>query len=288
MKKSTLSVAAVVTNRVIAALQSGAKLPWIKPWKSSGVGVPFNPCSKTEYRGINFLMLSMFHGCNSQFLTFNQAKAMGGHVKKGSTGNPVFFFGYGEEKSTELKDSKTQDAKTSKYSFTRTYPVFNVNDIEGIDLVKSEPRDIIINDFADEIISRSGVKLNVGTEAFYRPSTHEVTMPKRESFISDDYYYSVYFHELVHSTATHLGRTLDRTEEPKAFEELVAELGASMLCAVAGIDTFETDHTASYVQGWIKALGNDEKFIVKASQQAQKAVDFLLGKTFEKSEEVSA
>ena len=98
-------------------------------------------------------------------------------------------------------------------------------------------------------------------------------------------YYSTFFHELVHSTGhkRRLGRS--GVEEVAAFgsheyskEELVAEIGSAMLCGVAGIEQVTLDNSAAYIQSWLKALKNDERMIVSAAGQAQKAADYILGR----------
>jgi antirestriction protein ArdC len=61
--------------------------------------------------------------------------------------------------------------------------------------------------------------------------------------------------------------------EEYAYEELVAELGAAMLCAYTGIDG-DLRHSG-YIESWLKALRNDKKFILSASGKAQSAMDYL-------------
>ena len=276
----------IVTNRVLSAIEesiaSGTSLPWVKSWRNSGVGTPFNPSTKTEYRGINFLILSLLNGVDSQFLTFNQVKKLGGSIKKGAQSNPVVFFNMIDKKADKTEESTDTPEKLTKIPMMRYYSVFNVVDVEGIEFGKPEPREIFINDFAEAIIRNSEIPvLHQGSQPCYKPSKHEINVPGRGFFVTDDAYYSTLFHELVHGTKPALNRKVGEGKEGYAFEELVAELGASMLCAHAGIDCFETDHTAAYIQSWLKALNNDKTYIIKAAQQAQKAVDYLLGKTFE-------
>jgi antirestriction protein ArdC len=101
-------------------------------------------------------------------------------------------------------------------------------------------------------------------------------------FRSVEGYYSTLYHELIHSTGHE--KRLKRIERalfgtsPYAKEELVAEMGAAMLCGLAGIDN--QDQSAAYVDGWLSALRNDRKLVVQAAAQAQKAADLILGTTF--------
>ncbi|AHW60647.1 hypothetical protein SAMN05444285_12372 [Draconibacterium orientale] len=59
-------------------------------------------------------------------------------------------------------------------------------------------------------------------------------------------------------------------------EELVAEMGAAYLCGICGIENATIDNSAAYIEGWLKKLKSDKKFIVMASGLAQKAVDYIL------------
>ena len=45
-----------------------------------------------------------------------------------------------------------------------------------------------------------------------------------------------------------------------------------------GIETPQTfKNSTAYIQGWLKALKNDNKFVVSASSKAEKAVNYILG-----------
>ena len=116
--------------------------------------------------------------------------------------------------------------------------------------------------------------------AYYRPSTNEITMPKFESFIGPEHYYSTLAHELVHWTGSK--HRLERATAAKgvdtatyAKEELVAELGAAFLCADFGIDVATRDDHVSYLASWLKALKNDKRLIITAASQASRAADLL-------------
>ena len=61
-----------------------------------------------------------------------------------------------------------------------------------------------------------------------------------------------------------------------AKEELVAEIGASMLMQHAGIEP-DMPQMGAYVANWLKALNDDHSLIIKAAQAAQKATDHILG-----------
>jgi len=122
-----------------------------------------------------------------------------------------------------------------------------------------------------------------GDRAFYRPSTDRITLPLMEQFRETAEYYSTAFHELIHSTGhmTRLNR-LDKTAffgtEAYSKEELIAEIGASALVNVAGLETASSfRNNTAYVQNWLQVLKNDKRFIVSASGKAEKAVALILG-----------
>jgi ParB/RepB/Spo0J family partition protein len=131
--------------------------------------------------------------------------------------------------------------------------------------------------------NRPALHLTSATEcrAFYRPSTDSVHMPVRSRFVDAPHYYSTLFHELVHSTGheSRLNRTFgDRFgDELYSKEELVAEMGAAFLCAIAEIANEHTDrNTTAYIQNWISKLEEDNRLIVHAAANAQRAVDSTL------------
>ncbi|WP_408040297.1 ArdC family protein, partial [Tenacibaculum amylolyticum] len=119
--------------------------------------------------------------------------------------------------------------------------------------------------------------------ASYNGGTDLIKMPDFGAFYSADSYYSTLFHEIIHSTGHHtrLKRPMGGKfgSIPYAKEELVAELGATYLCAYAGILWRTEQDNANYLKSWrlkIKMMQDDKKVIMQAATQAQKAVDFLL------------
>ena len=112
-------------------------------------------------------------------------------------------------------------------------------------------------------------------------------MPRPEVFNDGEAYYATLFHELSHSTghSSRLDRKLDSNPAPfgspdYSREELVAEMGAAFLTGEAGILDTQIEQTAAYIDGWLKKLKDDRKLIVMAAAQAQKAADYILGRTF--------
>ena len=86
-------------------------------------------------------------------------------------------------------------------------------------------------------------------------------------------------HELTHWTGS--PKRLDRVkgksfgDDAYAFEELIAELGATFLCAQLGISNDVRPDHAQYIKSWIGKLRSDPKFLFQAASKAQKAIDCL-------------
>src|ERR1700731_133395 len=234
------SVYSIVTEQILKQLESGV-VPWRKPWRAEP---PCNLVSGKEYRGINpFLLASQGYG-SRYWLTFNQAAKLGGHIRKGEKSSIVTFWNIGEEKI--IRNAEGVERK-SKPILLRYYSVFNVEQTEGIadklGLGNATPR-IPSIDGCEAI--RSGMpnapRMEQSDRAWYRPSTDSVGMPSKSLFHSSEEFYSTLFHELVHSTGhtSRVGR--DGIEQLNTFgsesysrEELVADLGAAMLCGLSGI-----------------------------------------------------
>jgi antirestriction protein ArdC len=283
-KQTMPSVYEIVTEQVIRQLEQGVA-PWRKPWRTE---LPVNLISGKAYRGLNvFLLGSQGYG-SRYWLTFNQANKLGGHIRKGEHSSPVTFWHIGEEKIIRQADGTE---RKSRPFLLRYYRVFNVEQTEGIadklGLTGASPR-VPDLDQCEAIVSRmpNPPKREQDARAWYRPSTDTVGMPARGLFNSSEEYYSTLFHELTHSTghASRVGR--EGIEQLNTFgsesysrEELVAEMGSAMLCGVSGIEQATIQNSAAYLKTWIERLKSDSKLLVSAASAAQKASDFILGKS---------
>src|SRR3984893_15707955 len=272
LPQSHSSVYAIVTNQIIAELEKG-QIPWRKPWRTE---MPCNLVSGKEYRGINpFLLAPQAYG-SRYWLTFNQANKLGGHIRKGEHSSIVTFWKIGDEKITTDADG---NERKSRPFLLRFYRVFNIEQTEGIaeklGLGNASPRVPSI-DQCETIVSNmpNPPKREQSDRAWYRPSTDSVGMPSKSLFNSAEEYYSTLFHELTHSTghASRVGR--DGIEQLNTFgsesyskEELVAEMGAAMLCGVTGIAPTTIPNSAAYLKSWIERLRGDSQLIVSAASQ---------------------
>jgi len=279
-----------VTDRIIEQLASGV-VPWKSPYFSK-VGFPRNFSTGREYQGINVLLLGSQRCTSPFFLTFIQAKELGGHVRKGEKGSLVVKYGtYSKEEEGTAEEGETR-------RFLKAYTVFHASQIEGIEFPAPENLPELSlsekTDRARAIVAAMPNAPAIREEAAvpcYRPATDSVHMPEKGYFESEEAYYSTLFHEMAHSTghASRLARKSllenrgidaagDTARKTYAEEELVAEMGASFLNAHAGIIEEELTNSAAYLQGWIDALqSKDAKgWIIRAAAQAQKAAGYIL------------
>jgi antirestriction protein ArdC len=89
-------------------------------------------------------------------------------------------------------------------------------------------------------------------------------------------------HSTGHESRLNRGFGAGFGDELYSKEELVAEMGAAFLSAIAGIANEHTDrNTTAYLQNWISQLKQDNRLIVQAAANGQKAVDLILGTSFE-------
>lgn len=262
-------VALEITQKFIDAIEGGMlNGKWERPWELLGE-MPTNALTSKRYSGVNALLL-MMHG-SGQFATYKQWAELGAQVRKGEKGLMILV--------PMLK--KDDDGEQSLIGW-KGATVFAASQVDGYEV----PQAKVLTDFqrheaAEAIVEASGVVLNHGGDrAYYMPSVDRVQMPTREQFASETAYYATLLHELVHWTghADRLDRGLNTTrfgDEAYAFEELVAELGASFLCAELGIHQGFDENHAKYLKAWLKVLKNDKNAIMTAASLAQKAATFL-------------
>jgi antirestriction protein ArdC len=249
------------------------------------------------YQGINTLILSLLGEEYSHplWLTFKQAQALGGSVKKGEKSVRVV---YAAQKSSEpVKEGE----KAPSFFFYKWFNVFNVDQCEGIEIPAKflptgeivQPLDAI-NSIWNGYANRPEMFYSEQGRAFYSPTADSITLPTLAQFKSAEEHAYTFAHEMIHSTGheSRANRWSAKEDKPSAFgcesyakEELIAEVGACMLLANAGVQ-FDIPNSAAYLRSWIKALNDDKGLIFKASAKAQAAANYITGVKVQ--EEVSA
>ena len=261
---------------------------------------PFHATFRTgkSYRGVNVLLLWSSPYSSPFWLTFKQAMEFKGSVRKGEKGTPIVFY---KQLPSRKNDQKEENETKERSPFVLCYyTVFNVEQCDGLALPQIDQpetsNDVEMDEACEAIVTgwanRPALHLTSEHEyrAYYRPGSDSVHMPARSRFVDTPHYYSTLFHELVHSTGheSRLHRSFGAGfgDELYSKEELIAEMGAAFLSSIAGVANEQTDrNTTAYLQNWISQLQQDNRLIVQAAANAQKAVDLILGTTFQSEAE---
>ncbi|WP_096701083.1 zincin-like metallopeptidase domain-containing protein [Magnetospirillum sp. 15-1] len=278
-----------ITDRIIAELEAG-RLPWVQPWGHSDtgadLGLPRNASTGRRYSGINILILwgAVFrHGFSGQgWLTFRQALALGGHVRKGEMGTTVVyadrFIPDGERRRAEREGSEP-----GVIAFLKRFTVFNADQCDDL------PKDIattlppipegLILPQAEALIRATGATFRIGGErAFYSPAHDYVQVPRPDAYFEPINWHRTALHELGHWTGhpSRLGRDHSGHFGSKSYaqEELVAEMTSAFTCATLGI--VPTVRHADYIASWLDVLRQDNRAIIRAAGAASKAAEYLL------------
>jgi antirestriction protein ArdC len=214
------------------------------------------------------------------FLTFRQATELGAKIRKGEKGHLVVY-------TKRIDDLDDESGQTHHRYVLRYYLLFNIDQCENLK-PKLIPSSRTINkpyERCERIIAcmPNPPKIEFQKDIpFYHPQGDYINMPKMECFDCSESYYETLFHELIHSTG-HPDR-LYRTDvmqskfgsELYSKEELTAEIGACFLKSFAGFKDAVRENNTAYLKSWFKVLRNDPRFIVHASAQAQRAVDYIM------------
>lgn len=286
----------VVTDRIVEQLEKGV-VPWRPMWRSIDP-TPRNLSTGNPYTGANWLLFLMMGYQSPYWVTFNQAKALGGTVRKGEASTPGVRWVEWTRKLSE-KEAQEAIAKGEKVQrdeagrailharAPKLFRVFNIEQCDGLTAPPQpehepnqwEPIDQAEAIWRAYIDSDEGPAFSEGgSSAHYTPADDRITMPQRTDFAEADDYYHVAFHEAIHSTGhpERLARELKMAREPYSREELIAEIGAAMLCAKATLP-IPAEQSAAYIDGYLKALRGDSRLVYTAASAAQRGADLILG-----------
>ncbi|MCO6185207.1 ArdC family protein [Rhizobium sp. L1K21] len=278
-----------ITDKIIAELEEG-RLPWVQPWGTAAanapLGLPRNAATARLYSGINVLLLwgaVIERGYSGQgWLTFRQALALGGNVRKGERGTTVVYadrFVPDDEKRRALETG--EDART--IPFLKRFTVFNTDQCENLpEAIATAAPPVpqgMIEPRVEALIKATGVDFRIGgNRAFYAPAHDYVQVPPPQAYFEPINWHRTALHELGHASghASRLDRNMTGSFGSKryAFEELIAEISAAFSCAALGI--VPTVRHADYIGSWLEILREDNRAIVRAASQASKAADWLL------------
>ena len=288
-----------ITDQIIAAIEAGIG-PAEMPWHRSGVTTsrPINAFSGQPYHGVNIVSL-WAASATKEFLsghwaTFKQWQCLEANVRKGEKGSPIVFYkryvaGQPDDRGGSTEEGAGPDGSAEAVRrIARSSWVFNAEQVEGWSPPKptvQSPAEIVVH--AEEFVDRTDATIRHGGDrACYRPFDDIIEMPARDVFTgtatsgATESYYAILFHELTHWSGhrSRLDRQLSNRfgEEAYAMEELVAELGASFLCAECAITNHPRPDHAGYIANWLDVLKNDKRAIFTAASKAGEATSFLV------------
>lgn len=281
--KTTQEIHQEIADMIIKAMEAGVR-PWEQCYSVS------KSCFATRvtgdaYKGINRLLLTFTQWEKGYqhpvWMTFRQAKELGGSVKGEKASLSVFF------KPWELDEIDPLTGQNKIIPMIKTNPVFNVDQISGLsdefkqkfikpdetfDSTPIERAEAFINNIPVEIIEENN------TPAFI-PSKDLVRMPHISQFKTAEQYYATKFHEIGHWTGgkTRLNRAETRKKaglegrEAYHAEELTAEILSAFILPSVGINPLVDQEHAPYINDYIQLLKNDPSAFAKACAQAEKA-----------------
>ncbi|WP_313552926.1 ArdC family protein [Brevundimonas sp.] len=270
-----------VTDSIVGMLGKGVR-PWAPQWEAGSCGLPAIPtrANGESYRGINVALLwgaaEMKGYRHHTWMTFNQAKELGGCVRKGEKSTPIVYWG------SYAKEDENGEEETRL--FAKGYAVFNVEQIDHLPERFYEAAPVVETaeriKLADQWAVGTGADIrHGGAKAFFSPKSDHVQMPPLEAFYEREAYYATLAHELTHwsGAKARLDRQFGKRfgDKAYAFEELVAELGAAFAMARLGIAAEPREDHASYLASWLKVLKSDKRAIFTAASKAQAACDYL-------------
>ena len=293
-KKDFVKPEELIVNELIQALESGQTNLWRKEWSVRG-GFR-NVLSGHQYKGSNPALLCMQSSIRNWhlplFIGGGQARSINCTIKKGSKSARIL---QPIQRSFETKEKdENGDVKMGQFMSYKCVPVFNVADVRGLDdeaslklekliddaVLTAKPRELDdrVKDAHDRLFQwekQINTLVKGGDRAYYRESSDEIVIPKRYNFKNDESYLATFAHEAIHSTK-HKSR-LNRKDLTYANEELVAELGAYLVCNRLQISNLDTQNHAAYLEAWCPMLKSDPKILFKSLANASKAADMVIG-----------
>lgn len=292
-----------ITNYIIEKIQYNIdnEIPfhWVSSF-SQDCAAPHNWISKQPYSGLNCILTSLAGG--GAFITYCQIQSLNKKImaenkrkrlnhstdlqtplitlRAGCHGVPILAYGEYKKKDEEDEENKSK----RKNMFVKYHTVFSINDC--LNFPKDDKNDIQLEVFnpiedAENLVNNYCLNNSIDTtcvpgSAFFNPTSNIINMPPKNHFITEEDYYHTFFHEMVHSTKKAVNRPTSANRSEYAYEELVAEIGADFLAASIGIIDKVQAMSVEYLGSWLKVLKNDSSCIIRASQLAQKASEYVL------------
>lgn len=298
MSKTFKPLPIQLSDKLIAEIKEGNSL-FQKPVKENGMPAfvkPVNPTTGKGYSAMNALILGMQRHDDPRWMSADAARYAGNWVKKDETGTLIEF-----PKTSDIQAIRTAEGQPIKddAGVTQTKTVefdkpqrgqaflFNgsqLKDLEPLEefLAKqNEGQTLSPIERASKLIEDSkAVIIHGGQEAYYDKLRDAIILPEPEHFENETKYLQAAIHQLAHWTG-HEDR-LKRPMEGKfgsldyAREELRAAIAGILIGGELKIG-HNFGQQAAYMNNFAKILKDEPFEIVKASRDAQKIANLLLG-----------
>lgn len=305
-----------LVDEVIKNLENGDGL-WQQGWHISGI--PESGATGKKYRGINNFYLTLIamarNYSDNRWVTFHQMEDRGWHFKKDEEGNSLGKGAGVTVEFYELRDKQTKKPftkdtfigmtkeeqeeywKENVVPIRKYHRVFNGDLIDGIpqkevhqldESAKNERAENILTVWSE---SESPI-IYGGSQAYYRPSTDEIHLPKREDFYSLQEFYSTALHEVGHSTGHE--KRLNRDLSAKfgsaeyAEEELRAEIASMFIEQDLGVSVSQNHiaNNSAYIKSWKEAITENPNVLFTAIADANAISKYVMSREKEEKKEV--
>ena len=259
---------------LIGKLRAGNLPPWRQPWNNSNEYIIIGSMRYlVDQWPCNIRAPSMIYGVMNGIL-LRLAADMRGYKSN-------FWVSQKAIKELNLKTRKGAEPVLINASYAGTdRRMFNVDQISNpqkslgfawsndkIDMSSYMPKQYVKSTKLLSKLKGEGLEIEYGgNRACYIPRLDKIKMPHLAQFVDKDkkegeaLYWGVLWHEVVHWTGapSRLDRTVGESfgDKQYAFEELIAELGACLLCSHLHIKA--NIQSASYVASWLKSAENSD------------------------------
>jgi antirestriction protein ArdC len=263
---------------------------WTAPWHGRH-GMPRNAATGNQYRGGNVLALwaaQLRNGYPTEHWgTYRQWAALGRQVQRGQRATHGIKWidrGQGDDDGVEAGEASLRSVE--RRAFPVSFAIFNVAQTEPCEAFDGIPwQPPTVRSGPDAIpgcaafFDAIGADITVGAPA-YSPALDVIMLPPLEAFDDAEAFYATSAHEHVHWSGHSLRLARDLSgrfgSDAYAAEELIAELGASFLAALLGIETTPRADHAQYLASWLRVLRADPKALFSVATAAQRAADYLV------------
>ena len=262
---------------------------WKKPWVPSllfdekgNVLSGFRNVNGRVYKNLtNIISLAANSNNSPFFITLKKLASLGGEITDPSKKTSVVSY------IPMWKDPENKTPRKPDYVLPKMHKAINIEYVKGIEkpVVKTQVFEKLelnqyVENFIQELKKRKRIPKLIYDQAdscHYKHSlgygSESIHMVKIDTFKKIEFYYSVLFHEITHSTMN--PKRLGREKLDRPTEELVAEIGAMIICEEMGLQ-YTKDNSLNYLNSWLKQAKNVDESLLKAYSLASDSAEYLL------------